>query len=266
VVFVCHRGHDLVEIPARPEFVSSTANATTLSKDGASVSTVEHLLATLRCLGVDNVRVEVEGPEVPVMDGSAAYFDDLLRTVGSVAQSEPRRALVLKKPLVVADGSQSIRIEPADTLCVSYALDFEHPAIGRQEHEIRDLTARVFQSELAGARTFGFLDEVDSLRRAGLAGGASLENTVVLDDTGVMNPDGLRWPNEFVRHKVLDLLGDLALTGHPIRGHIRVERGGHALHHKLLAELQAKPDAWQLEREEALNSRDALRADSPTPA
>lgn len=271
IVFVCRLGTSdgdgdrVVEIPARDEFVSSTANATTLSKDGGRVATVEHLLAALRAGGVDNVRVQVDGPEIPAMDGSAASFDYLIRTAGLFVQREPRSVLRIRRPVCYADGLRSIRIEPAKTFRISYAVDFEHPAIGRQELEIGDLTAACFERELACARTFGFLEEVDALRRAGLARGASLANTVVLDDRGVMNEGGLRFPDEFVRHKALDLLGDLALLGHPIQGHVRVERGGHSIHRALLRELRAHPEAWRLVASEAPSSPGGIPAEYVSP-
>ena len=265
VVFVRRQGQTAVEIPAREEFVSSTANATTLSRDGATVATVEHLLAALRARGVDNVRVEVDGPEIPAMDGSAAAFDYLIRTSGLFVQPRPRSVLTVRRPVSYADGLHSIRIEPARVFRISYAVDFAHPAIGRQELEIEDLTAACFEKELACARTFGFLDEVDALRRVGLARGASLKNTVVLDDSGVMNEGGLRWPDEFVRHKVLDLLGDLALIGHPIRGHVRVERGGHSIHRALLRELREHPEAWKLIEQEAPPSPSGVPAEYISP-
>jgi UDP-3-O-[3-hydroxymyristoyl] N-acetylglucosamine deacetylase len=250
VVFASRQGDRLVEIAATPENLSSTANATTLSAGGASVATVEHLLAALRSLGVDNVRIEIDGPEVPVMDGSAASFDYLIRTAGLFTQPEARQVFVVRRAVTWEDGLRSIRFEPSKVFRISYAVDFEHPAIGRQEFEVPELTQAFFEKELARARTFGFLDQVDALRRAGLARGGSLLNTVVLDESGVINEGGLRWPDEFVRHKVLDLLGDVALLGRPIRAHISVERGGHALHHAGVAKLLAQPDSWKLVGEE----------------
>jgi len=247
VVFVCRAGKRRVEIPARAAFVSSTANATTLAREGASVATVEHLLAALVGLGVDNLRVDLDGDEVPGMDGSAEAFVYLLQTAGLKTQDAPRRVLAVRRPVEVVEGLRSIRVEPARAgLAVRYAVDFEHRAIGRQCMEIPKLVPEVFVSDLARARTFGFFREVDALRRAGLARGASLDNTIVLDDDGVMNPGGLRWPNEFVRHKVLDLLGDLALLGHPLRGRVSVERGGHALHRALVDALLEDRAAWKL--------------------
>ena len=238
----------LVEIPARPENVISTANATTLALDGESVSTVEHLLAALRSNGIDNVRIELDGPEVPGMDGSAASFTYLIQSAGQFVQSEPRSVLVIRRKLGYTDGNRSIQIEPARTYRISYAVDFEHPVIGRQALEIADMTPRYFEREIARARTFGFLREVGVLWKAGMARGGSLENTVLLDDHRVLNPGGLRWPDEFVRHKVLDLLGDLALLGHPIQGHVTVERGGHGLHRALIEAILAQQGASKLVR------------------
>ncbi len=235
-----------VEIPARPARVSSTSNATTIARETASVSTVEHLMAALHAMQIDNVEVEVEGPEVPVMDGSAAPFTRLLRRAGVFEQSTLRPHLEIARPVEVVDGPRRISIEPARSFRVSYVVDFDHPAIGRQAFEVPRLTPDFFERELAPARTFGFLQEVSELWRNGLARGGSLDNTVVLDDRRVMNPDGLRWPDEFVRHKVLDLIGDLALMGLPIRGHVQVERGGHSLHHRLVRALLDSPDAYRV--------------------
>jgi len=235
------------EIPARPGAVSSTQFATTLARDGVSVATVEHLLAAAHALGIDNLRVEVDGPEVPVMDGSAADFSYLLRSAGLFPQRALRPALRIRCPIAVEEGDRRIRVEPAPRLRVSYAVDFEHPAIGRQEYHLERLEARLFERELAGARTFGFLSEVQDLWRAGFARGGSLDNAVVLDGQGVVNPEGLRWPDEFVRHKVLDLLGDLALLGLPLLGHVVVERGGHSLHQRLVAGILDTPAAWRIE-------------------
>jgi UDP-3-O-[3-hydroxymyristoyl] N-acetylglucosamine deacetylase len=246
VVFVRRDLPDEGEIPARPGAVRSTSHATTLARGAAVVSTVEHLLAALHAMRIDNVRVEVDGPEVPVMDGSAIGFVELLGRAGVFAQSAPRAQFSVVRPLEVDEGGKRIAIEPADGFYVSYALDFAHPAIGHQELELPRLGPGVFEREIARARTFGFLEEVNELWRAGLARGGSLENTVVLDERRVLNPDGLRWPDEFVRHKILDLLGDLSLLGLPIRGRVRVERGGHSLHHRLICALLENPQAWRV--------------------
>jgi UDP-3-O-[3-hydroxymyristoyl] N-acetylglucosamine deacetylase len=246
VVFIRTDGDERIEIPARAAEVSSTERATTLATGSSSIGTVEHLLGALYGLGIDNVRVEVDGPEVPVLDGSAAPFVYLLRSAGLFRQRRARRVLEVLRPIEVSDGSRHISIEPARNFDVSYAVDFEHPAIRRQELELHPLDADVFEVEIAPARTFGFLADVEAMWDAGYARGGSLENTVVLDDQRVMNREGLRFPDEFARHKVLDLMGDLALMGAFIQGHVRVERGGHSLHQQLVHAIAAQPDAWRM--------------------
>jgi len=263
IVFVRTGRTHAVEIPARPTSVTSTRLATTLGNGDASVATVEHLLAALYGLGIDNVRISVDGPELPVMDGSAASFVYLIRSAGLRVQREPRAVLRVLEPIEVDEGGRRIRIEPARGLRISYAVDFAHPAIGRQELSIDRLDARRFEAEISSARTFGFLQDVRALWSAGLAQGGSLHNTVLLDDSSVMNPEGLRWPNEFVRHKVLDLLGDLALLGVAIDGHVKVECGGHALHHRLVSALLQRPQAWRLREAGARHARELAPLLSP---
>jgi UDP-3-O-[3-hydroxymyristoyl] N-acetylglucosamine deacetylase len=235
------------KIPARAASVGSTRLATTLRRDEVSIGTVEHLMAALFGLGIDNLRVEIDGPELPVMDGSAAPFVYLIRSVGISRQREPRRELRFQRGIEVRDGECTISIDPSPQFRISYAVQFEHPAIRRQALSIDSLDPECFEREIAAARTFGFLHEVDELRSAGFARGGSLENTVVLNGERVLNPGGLRWPDEFVRHKVLDLCGDLALLGAPIVGHVRVERGGHALHQKLVLAILSRPDTWRID-------------------
>jgi UDP-3-O-[3-hydroxymyristoyl] N-acetylglucosamine deacetylase len=245
-VFVRTDTPEPVEIPARPAAVACTRFATTLSRGEVRVATVEHLLAALYGLGIDNLRIEVDGPELPVMDGSAAAFVSLIRSAGIFRQSEPRRILRVRRPIEVRDGERRVRLEPSRDFRVSYAVDFDHPAIGRQEFELVAPDPEKFEREISKARTFGFLHEVHDLWEAGFARGGSLKNAVVLSDHGVLNPGGLRWRDEFVRHKVLDLFGDLALLGLPLQGHVRVERGGHSLHQRLLCAVLARPDAWRI--------------------
>ncbi|HEY5656680.1 MAG TPA: UDP-3-O-acyl-N-acetylglucosamine deacetylase [Myxococcota bacterium] len=235
-----------VEIPARSSEVSSTALATTLGRNAVSVGTVEHLLAALYGLGIDNVRVEVDGPELPVMDGSAAPFVYLIRSAGIFGQRERRTVLRVREPIDVVDGDRRISIEPARDFRISYAVEFAHPAIRRQEFHMHPVGPDCFEHDISAARTFGFLNDVTGLWGAGFARGGSLENTVLLDHEKVVNADGLRWEDEFVRHKVLDLFGDLALVGMPIQGHVRVERGGHSMHQKLVAAILANPQAWDV--------------------
>ncbi len=247
ITFVRTDGGSQLEIPARAHEVSSTRLATSLGQGAASVRTVEHLLAAVYGLCIDNVRIEVDGPELPVMDGSAAPFVYLIRSAGVFRQRERRRALRIRRPLEIRDGDRSIRVEPARDFRVSYAVDFAHPAIRRQEICLAPLDADRFEREVSAARTFGFLREVRALWEAGLARGGSFDNTVLLDDTRVVNPQGLRFADEFVRHKVLDLCGDLALLGMPLVGHVHVERGGHALHQQLVTTLLERPDVWSID-------------------
>jgi UDP-3-O-[3-hydroxymyristoyl] N-acetylglucosamine deacetylase len=236
-----------VEIPAQAWSVASTAYATTLGCGDATIGTVEHLLAAIYSLGIDNVRIEVDGPEVPVMDGSSASFVFLIRAAGVYGQPSQRRRMRIRKPIEIRDGDRSIRIDPGRSLRVSYSVDYTHPAIGRQTLKGFTLSGRSFEREICRARTFGFLHEVEALWRNGLARGGNLDNTVVMDESRVLNRDGLRWADEFVRHKILDLIGDLALIGMPIEGHIVVERGGHALHQQLVTEILKTPEAWRIE-------------------
>jgi UDP-3-O-[3-hydroxymyristoyl] N-acetylglucosamine deacetylase len=246
IVFVRTDLPSPIDVPAIHSAVTSTRLATTLGRADATVGTVEHLLAALAGLGIDNVRIEVDGPEIPVMDGSAASFVFLIRAAGEFEQEAPRKCLTILRPHEVRDGDRAIRVEPGKGLRVSYSVDFTHPAIGRQE--IRDLAIDpdVFEREICRARTFGFLREVEVLWRNGLARGGNLDNTVVMDEFRVLNRDGLRWPDEFVRHKVLDLLGDLSLLGTALEGHIVVERGGHALHQRFVEALLQNRDHWEI--------------------
>ena len=245
IVFVRTDLDPVVEIPVRSGAVSSTRFATTLSNGKATVRTVEHLLAALYGLEIDNLRVEVNGPELPILDGSAASYVYLLRSAGVFTQRESNSVLRIHSPIVVHDGARRISIEPARVLRISYAVEFDHPSIGRQEYRM-EADPLHFEREISAARTFGFLSEVDGLRRSGFARGGSLENAVVLDDDGVMNTGGLRWPDEFVRHKVLDLFGDLATLGIRIQGHVSVERGGHSIHQKLVREILKRKDRWRI--------------------
>ncbi|MGE4609049.1 MAG: UDP-3-O-acyl-N-acetylglucosamine deacetylase [Myxococcota bacterium] len=247
IVFVRTDIDPRVEVPAHSASLASTNFATTLQRGDVSIGTVEHILSALYGLGIDNVRVEVDGPEIPVMDGSAARFVSLIRSAGLLRQRERRRTIQILRPIEIADNDRSIRIDPAPTFRISYAIDFPHPAIRHQELNLDFVDADRFENEIAGARTFGFLREVDALRSAGLALGGTLDNTIVLDDCSVINEDGLRWPDEFVRHKILDLFGDLALLGSWLQGHVHVEKGGHTLHQRLVSVILSNPDFWRLD-------------------
>jgi UDP-3-O-[3-hydroxymyristoyl] N-acetylglucosamine deacetylase len=231
------------EIPAHVSHLSGRQQLQTgLVSDQASVDTVEHLLAALRSLGVDNVTVELNHPEVPIMDGSAAPWVYLIQDAGIKELTAPRRTIRVLKTIQVQDGDKRIALFPADRFKISYTISFDHPLLRHQQKTL-DLDEQVFMDEIAPARTFGFLKEVEMLRQRGLALGGSLENAIVLGETGVLNP--LRFEDEFVRHKILDVIGDLALVGYPIQGHLVVHRGGHALHTALAAELLRQRDAWE---------------------
>ncbi len=247
IVFVRTDLDPNVEVPVRASSLASTHFATTLRRGDTSIGTVEHILSALYGLGIDNVRVELNGPELPALDGSAACFVSLVRTAGVFEQRERRRTIQILSPIEVVDEDRRIRIDPSRNFRVSYAVDFPHPVIRRQELVLDSMGADRFENEIAGARTFGFLREVDALRGAGLALGGSLDNTVVLDDSSVLNDAGLRWPDEFVRHKILDLLGDLALLGSRLRGYVQVEKGGHTLHQQLVSAILSSPDSWQFD-------------------
>ncbi len=241
---VVFRRTDLgVEIPASVDQVAAFHYATVLGRNGATVETVEHLLAALVSVGVDNVVVELNHNEVPIMDGSAAPFLYLVQEAGIKRLSVPRRYLKILRPVQIANGDKRIAVYPSDHFKVSYTISFDHPMLRHQSRTER-ITEQSFAESIAPARTFGFLKEVESLRQNGLALGGSLENAIVIGDAGVLN--ALRFEDEFVRHKILDAVGDLALVGHPILGHVVAHRAGHALHTALAARLLEERDAWTL--------------------
>jgi UDP-3-O-[3-hydroxymyristoyl] N-acetylglucosamine deacetylase len=211
--------------------------------EGLSVSTIEHLMAALNGLEIDNAVIELDGPEVPVMDGSAAPFVFLIECAGIVEQDAPRRAIKVLKPVTVGEPGKSATLAPDDGFSMSFAIDFASDAISRQDITIA-VDPETFKSDISRARTFGFLHEVDQMRAAGLARGGSLDNAVVINGHQVLNREGLRYVDEFVRHKVLDALGDLYLAGAPIIGHFRGMRSGHALNRRLLEALFADAAAW----------------------
>jgi UDP-3-O-[3-hydroxymyristoyl] N-acetylglucosamine deacetylase len=233
-----------VEIPALVSHLGGCQQLQTwLASDHATVETVEHLLAALHSLRIDNVRVELSHSEVPIMDGSAAPWVYLIQDAGIRELAAPRQALQILQAIQVQHGDKRIAVYPAERFRVSYTIGFDHPLLRHQQKTV-DVDERTFIEEIAPARTFGFLKEVDMLRQRGLALGGSLDNAIVLGETGVLNP--LRFDDEFVRHKILDVIGDLALIGHPLLGHLVVHRGGHALHTALAAEVLRQRDAWRL--------------------
>jgi len=233
-------------IPARAERVSDTRLATVLAGgDGATVSTVEHLMAALAGLGVDNARIEIDGPELPILEGAAAGFVEAIERAGLAAQPAPRRWLKVIAPVEVIQPGKRVALSPASRLELSVEIVFEASAIGRQRIDLC-VDPASFRSEIAAAKTFGFIAEVELLRAAGLGRGASLENTVVVDGAQVLNPQILARPDDFVRHKALDALGDLALAGRPILGRYEGYCAGHALNNQLVRALLASPESWEL--------------------
>jgi UDP-3-O-[3-hydroxymyristoyl] N-acetylglucosamine deacetylase len=234
-----------VWIPASVNGVKATSFATIIGVNGTRVSTVEHLMAAFYGLGIDSALVEVRGPEVPIMDGSAREFADAIEAVGARETEGIQKTLVIKRPIQVVEQDKSIVASPYPGLRIKYTIEFDHPLIGHQEMEL-ELDQEAFLKLISPARTFGFLKDVEELKRAGYAKGGSLSNAVVLDHTGVLNPEGLRFQDEFVRHKILDFLGDLALLGRPVQGSFQVKKSGHTLNHMFLKELLSQRDCWEL--------------------
>lgn len=234
---------DGLEIPASVRHLAGINYATALTRDAGSIETVEHLLAALVSLGVDNVRVELNSSEVPIMDGSAAPFVYLVHEAGLKRLASPRRYLKVLRPISLSRGDTRIVLYPSDHFKVSYHISYDHPLLRHQSRTLR-VTEESFVEEIASARTFGFLKEVETLRQKGLALGGSLDNAVVLGETGVLNT--LRFEDEFVRHKILDVIGDLALVGYPLIGHLVAHRGGHALHTAFALKILEETDAWHL--------------------
>jgi UDP-3-O-[3-hydroxymyristoyl] N-acetylglucosamine deacetylase len=251
-----------VEIPASLAYLSRQDHATTLSRDGVSIDTVEHLLSALYALGVDDALVEVDGPEIPILDGSAAPFVILVHEVGLRPLPVARQYLRVLKPVEVVHGGKRARLLPSEHFEVAYTIGFDHPLLRHQALSLR-ITPETFVEELAPARTFGFLREVETLRRNGLALGGSLENAVVIGESGVLN-NKLRFEDEFVRHKMMDAVGDLALLGHPIAGRLEAVKAGHALHAAVAQKLVETPEAWDLAPRPSLATLDRP-ASAPAP-
>jgi UDP-3-O-[3-hydroxymyristoyl] N-acetylglucosamine deacetylase len=232
-------------LEAQSRHVARVSYATSLMKKGVLISTTEHLLSALAGMGIDNAIIEIDNLEVPIVDGSALPFVALIRQAGLRRQRARRAYAKILKPLELADGAKKIALYPCDTFAVSYSIAFPHPVIGDETFDFTP-SAGSYERDIAPARTFGFLAEVEMLLKNGLVNGGSLENVVVLDQERVLNPEGLRFRDEFCRHKVLDLMGDISLFGHPLIGHVVVERGGHAMHAQLVSQLLRRKDCWAL--------------------
>lgn len=237
----------VVEIPARAGNVGETQLSTTLVKDGVKVSTVEHLLSAMAGLGIDNAYVELNAAEVPIMDGSAGPFVFLIQSAGIEEQSAPKQFIRILKEVTVQDGDKVARFLPFDGFKVSFRIEFDHPVFrGRTVDAEIDFSSTSFVKEISRARTFGFMHEIEYLRSKGLARGGSVNNAIVVDEYRILNEDGLRYEDEFVKHKVLDAIGDLYLLGNSLIGEFKAYKSGHALNNALLRKLIAETDAWEM--------------------
>ncbi len=237
----------VVEIPARADHVGDTTLSTSLVADGERVSTVEHLLSAMSGLGIDNAYVDVSAAEVPIMDGSAGPFVFLIQSAGIEEQNAPKKFIRIKRPVTVEEGDKVASFLPFDGFKVSFSIEFDHPVFrDRAAHAEVDFSATSFVKEVSRARTFGFMHEIEYLRSKGLARGGSVDNAIVVDEYRILNQDGLRYEDEFVRHKILDAIGDVYLLGHSLIGEFRAHKSGHALNNLAVRALMAQPDAWEL--------------------
>lgn len=252
-------------IKADVHSVRDTTLATTLGLNGVTVSTVEHLMSAFSGMGVDNAVVEVDAPEIPIMDGSARPFVDLLKSVGTKVQGKCKKLIVIKKKISVSDGESTAMLLPSPEFRITYKIEFNHPSIGIQSHQMK-FSDVSYEDEICAARTFGFLRDVEFLQARGLALGGSLKNAVVLDDHRIINKDGLRFPAEFVKHKILDAIGDLSLLGIPIIGHFVAFKSGHRLNNLLLKQLLIQKECWTMvsrfSKEGMFNEFESLRLPS----
>ena len=238
---------EVVEIKACPENVGDTTLSTTLARGDVCVSTVEHLLSAMAGLGIDNAYVDVSAPEVPIMDGSAGPFVFLIQSAGIELQNAPKQFMRIRKPVAVKDGNKWARFEPFEGFKVSFSIEFDHPAFHQSVSKATvDFSTTSFVKEVSRARTFGFMRDLEYLRENNLALGGTLDNAVIVDDYRVLNEDGLRYEDEFVKHKVLDAIGDLYLLGHSLIGHFNGHKSGHKLNNKLLKALVADESAWEI--------------------
>ena len=234
------------DIPARAGYVGETTLGTTLIHGAAKVSTVEHLLSAFAGLGIDNARIELNAPEVPIMDGSAGPFVFLLQSAGIEEQAVPKRFTRVKRTVRIEDGDKWAQFDPYEGFRVNFEIEFDHPIFKRRmQRATMDFSTTAFLKEISRARTFGFMRDLEMLRSHNLALGGTLENAIVLDDSKVLNEGGLRYEDEFVKHKILDAIGDLYLLGHSLIGEFSGHKSGHGLNNRLLRALQAEPEAWE---------------------
>jgi UDP-3-O-[3-hydroxymyristoyl] N-acetylglucosamine deacetylase len=245
---VFYREDKMVSIPLEPNSVTDTKMATTIAKSDANVSTIEHFMSAVYAYGIDNLRVIIDNNELPILDGSSISFCMLLNDAGIVEQEKSKKVMKITKKVEIHDGEKFASIEPSDKLIFDFKIDFNHPVISKQEYRF-EFTKDAYVKEIAKARTFGFLQEVQYLRSIGLALGGSLENAIVLDDSKILNPEGLRFSTEFVRHKILDAIGDLSLLSMPIIGEYKAFASSHHLNH-LLTKKILEEEAFEIIEEE----------------
>ncbi len=235
-----------VDIPATPQNVGDTTLSTTLVRDDVKVSTVEHLLSALAGLGIDNAYIDVSAPEVPIMDGSAGPFVFLIQSAGVEEQNAPKTFIRIKRPIRVMDGDKWACFEPYDGFKVTFTIDFDHPAFSEDAQTASiDFSSTSFVKEVSRARTFGFMRDIEALRKRRLALGGSMDNAIVVDNYRILNEDGLRYADEFVKHKILDAIGDLYLLGHSLIGSFEGYKSGHGLNNQLLRQMLVQEDAWE---------------------
>ena len=257
----------VVEICAKAENVGDTTLSTTLIQDGVRVSTVEHLLSAMAGLGIDNAYVELSAPEVPIMDGSAGPFVFLIQSAGIQEQEAAKKFIRIKRPITVEDGDKVASFVPFDGFKVSFTIDFDHPVFRDRVGEAEvDFSSTSFVKEVSRARTFGFMHEIEYLRSQGLAQGGSVDNAIVVDEYRIVNEDGLRYDDEFVRHKILDAIGDLYLLGNSLIGEFKAHKSGHALNNASLRALIAQTDAWEVVTFEDDTSTAPIRYMAPVAA
>ena len=242
---VFYRSDADVAIPLIPDNVVDTKMATVIGKDGTVISTIEPMLSAVYAYGIDNLKVIVDADEVPVMDGSSASFCMLLDEAGIQELDKPKKIMRIKKEVIVQEGEKYVKLSPSPDLKYDFTIKFPHPVINQQEY-VLEFTKESYKNEISRARTFGFLHEVQYLRSKGLALGGTLENAIVLDDKKILNPEGLRFPDEFVRHKILDAIGDMSLIGMNFIGNYEAMAGSHDLNHKLTIELLKDPENYEV--------------------
>ncbi len=261
IIFHRTDGEQTVDIKVCSENVVDTRMATVIGHQGVTVSTIEHFMAALSAFGIDNLHIDIDGPEVPVLDGSAAPFIREIQRAEVKKLNLSRKFIAIRKPLEIIEGEKRIRIIPSRFFRISFNIAFDHQAIAVQSHSMR-FSPENFCKEIAPARTFGFLHEIEHLKKMGLARGGSLENAVVIDNNGVMNPEGLRFHNEFVRHKILDSVGDFSLLGSPLLGHIKAFKSGHDLNVKMVQMIEENPSHWTYIEFSEQALREAMRAET----